>query len=199
MNKAFAFAIGAAIGSFVTWKIVKTKYKRIADEEINSVKEVFARRYSEKMSKEKPNENTNQASLTLDETEKNANIQDDIDAYHELLDKLNYANIDVDSLIAKKGGSTVTDGPFVISPDEFGEDPNYQTVSLTLYEDGVLTDDYDDIVVDVDDLVGEDSLTHFGEYEDDSVFVRNESMQTDFEILRDLRTYRECHPEQGDE
>ena len=199
MNKAFAFAIGAAIGSFVTWKIVKTKYKRIADEEINSVKEVFARRYSEKMNKEKPNENTNQASLTLDETEKNANIQDDITAYHELLDKLKYANIDVDSLIAKKGGSTVTDGPFVISPDEFGEDPNYQTVSLTLYEDGVLTDDYDDIVVDVDDLVGEDSLTHFGEYEDDSVFVRNESMQTDFEILRDLRTYRECHPDQGDE
>lgn len=199
MNKAFAFAIGATIGSFVTWKIVKTKYKRIANEEINSVKEVFARRYSEKMNKEKPNENTNQASLTLDETEKNANIQDDIAAYHELLDKLNYANIDVDSLIAKKGGSTVTDRPFVISPDEFGEDPNYQTVSLTLYEDGVLTDDYDDIVVGVDDLVGEDSLTHFGEYEDDSVFVRNESMQTDFEILRDLRTYRECHPEQGDE
>lgn len=198
MDKAFAFAIGAAIGSFVTWKIVKTKYKRIADEEINSVKEVFARRYSEKMNKEKPNENTNQASLTLDETEKNANIQDDIAAYHELLDKLHYANIDVDSLIAKKGGSTVTDGPFVISPDEFGEDPNYQTVSLTLYEDGVLTDDYDDIVVDVDDWVGEDSLTHFGEYEADSVFVRNESMQTDFEILRDLRTYSECHPEQGD-
>lgn len=197
MNKAFAFAIGAAIGSFVTWKIVKTKYKRIADEEINSVKEVFARRYSEKMSKEKPNENTNQVSLTLDETEKN--VQEDLAAYHELLDKLNYANIDVDSLIAKKGGSTVTDRPFVISPDEFGEDPNYQTVSLTLYEDGVLTDDYDDIVVDVDDLVGEDSLTHFGEYEDDSVFVRNESMQTDFEILRDLRTYSECHPEQGDE
>ena len=93
----------------------------------------------------------------------------------------------------------MTDGPFVISPDEFGEDPNYQTVSLTLYEDGVLTDDYDDIVVDVDDLVGEDSLTHFGEYEDDSVFVRNESMQTDFEILRDLRAYSECHPDQGDE
>ena len=199
MDKAFAFAIGAAIGSFVTWKIVKNKYKQIADEEINSVKEVFARRYSEKMSKEKLNENTNQTSLTLDETEKNANIQDDIAAYHELLDKLHYANIDVDSLIAKKGGSTVTDGPFVISPDEFGEDPNYHTVSLTLYEDGVLTDDYDDIVVDVDDWVGEDSLTHFGEYEADSVFVRNESMQTDFEILRDLRTYRECHPEQGDE
>lgn len=199
MNKAFTFAIGAAIGSFVTWKIVKTKYKRIADEEINSVKEVFARRYSEKMSKEKSNESTNQAPLTLDETEKNVNIQDDIAAYHELLDKLHYANIDVDSLIVKKGGSTVTDGPFVISPDEFGEDPNYQTVSLTLYEDGILTDDYDDIVDDVDDLVGEDSLTHFGEYEDDSVFVRNESMQTDFEILRDLRTYSECHPEQGDE
>lgn len=199
MNKALAFAIGAAIGSLVTWKIVKTKYERIANEEINSVKEVFARRYSEKLSKEKSNENTNQALLTLDETEKNTNVHEELAAYHDLINKLHYANIDVDSLFAKKGGSTVTDGPFIISPDEFGEDPNYQTVSLTLYEDGVLTDDYDDIVEDIDDLVGEDSLTHFGEYEDDSVFVRNESMQTDFEILRDLRTYSECHPEQGDE
>lgn len=196
MNKLFAFAVGAAVGSFVTWKIVKTKYERIADEEINSVKEVFARRYSEKANDEKSDDNVNQESFTLDETEKN--VQEDLAAYHELLDKLRYANIDLETL-TEKGGSTVIDGPFVISPDEFGEDPNYQTVSLTLYADGVLTDDYDDIVVDVDDWVGEDSLTHFGEYEDDSVFVRNDSMQTDFEILRDLRTYSECHPAQGDE
>ena len=47
----------------------------------------------------------------------------------------------------------------------------------------------DDIVDNVDDVVGVDSLTHFGEYEEDSVFVRNDLLQTDYEILRDPRKY----------
>ena len=38
------FAAGAAIGALVTWKLVKNKYERIAQEEINSVKETFAKR-----------------------------------------------------------------------------------------------------------------------------------------------------------
>ena len=38
------FAAGAAIGSAVTWKVVKTKYDRLIQEEIDSVKEAFADR-----------------------------------------------------------------------------------------------------------------------------------------------------------
>ena len=37
------FAAGAAIGSAVTWKLIKTKYEQIANEEIESVKEFFGR------------------------------------------------------------------------------------------------------------------------------------------------------------
>ena len=32
-----AFVAGAVIGSAITWKFVKTKYERIAQEEIDSV------------------------------------------------------------------------------------------------------------------------------------------------------------------
>ena len=35
------FAVGAAIGSAVTWKILKDKYERLVQEEIESVKEAF--------------------------------------------------------------------------------------------------------------------------------------------------------------
>ena len=34
-------AVGAAIGSAVTWKLVKTKYEQLAQEEIDSVKQIF--------------------------------------------------------------------------------------------------------------------------------------------------------------
>ena len=38
------FTVGAAVGSAVTWKFVKTKYEMIADEEIKSVKEVYLKK-----------------------------------------------------------------------------------------------------------------------------------------------------------
>ena len=81
--------------------------------------------------------------------------------------------------------------PYVISPDEFGEmeDEDYDKVSFTYYADGVLADEYDEIVENIDEIIGEESLTHFGEYEDDSVFVRNDKLKCDYEILLDQRNY----------
>ncbi len=49
-----------------------------------------------------------------------------------------------------------------------------------------------DIVDDIEETVGIDSLTHFGEYEDDSVFVRNDERKCDYEILLDHRDYEDC-------
>ena len=45
INKILIFAAGVAIGSAVTWKLVKDKYKKLADEEIASVKEVWSKKY----------------------------------------------------------------------------------------------------------------------------------------------------------
>ena len=44
------------------------------------------------------------------------------------------------------------------------------------------------IIYNIEETVG-DALEHFGEYEDDSVFVRNEENMCDYEILLDQRTY----------
>ena len=43
ISNAFIFVAGAAIGSLATWKFIETKYRRIAQEEIDSVKEAFSR------------------------------------------------------------------------------------------------------------------------------------------------------------
>lgn len=42
---------------------------------------------------------------------------------------------------------------------------------------------------EIEETVGKGSLTHFGEYEPDSVFVRNDRLKVDYEILMDQRTY----------
>lgn len=164
------FVAGAAIGSLVTWKLVKTKYERIAQEEIDSVKEVFSKR--EEKSSEKD----------IDEDDSETESLEDI------IDESCYKTESTDKEEKKEMNNS--DRPYVITPEEFG-DSDYAIISLTYYTDGTVTNEKNKIVANVDELIGLDSLDHFGEYEDDSVFVRNDALQIDFEILKDWRDYSE--------
>lgn len=164
------FVAGAAIGSLVTWKLVKTKYERIAQEEIDSVKEVFSKR--EEKSSEKD----------IDEDDSETESLEDI------IDESCYKTESTDKEEKKEMNNS--DRPYVITPEEFG-DSDYAIISLTYYTDGTVTNEKNKIVANVDELIGLDSLNHFGEYEDDSVFVRNDALQIDFEILKDWRDYSE--------
>ena len=47
LNKVLIFTAGVAIGVAASWKFFENKYKKIAQEEIDSVKEVFSRREKE--------------------------------------------------------------------------------------------------------------------------------------------------------
>ena len=174
-----AFLMGAAVGSGVTWYFLKTKYERIAQEEIDSVKEVFGRQ--SKSEKDEPAEPETEARQTADEAREKPNILE----YAKKLKDVGYVNY------ASGGEEKNKLKPYVIPPEEYGVIDEYQKISLTYYSDGVLADDNDEIVDDVADTVGEDFADHFGEYEEDSVFIRNDDRSCDFEILRDNRTYEE--------
>ena len=84
---------------------------------------------------------------------------------------------------------------YVISPEEFGES-ELPSESLTYWADGIVTDEAN-CVMDEDDIeetIGSDALNHFGEYEDDSVFVRNETLDKEYEILMDTRRFSDVYP-----
>lgn len=181
-NKILLFAAGAAVGSAVTWKFLKTKYERIAQEEIDSVKEVFSRIHGDA-------EDDTEA-IETEPTEPTAsNIRD----YAAKLSEQGYTNYS-DIEVSTKGGDPIMsdgEGPYVIPPEEFGMMDDYETISLTYYADGVLADDMNYRVEDVDNVVGIESLRRFGEFEDDSVFVRNDELKADYEILLDSRKYED--------
>lgn len=194
MNNAsiiFAFVVGAAVGSVVTWKLVKTKYEQIAQEEIDSVKETFSKRMQEKENDKSEYDSEQSKKKEAAEAAKTkANISD-------YADKLTNYGYGYDK---EKGGvDDMNDSIQVISPDEFGDADGYSVVSLTYYEgDGVLTDDWDNPIPDVEGTVGSDFASHFGEFEQDSVFIRNNDLRTEFEILRDLRSYSDLKESDDD-
>lgn len=175
MNKVryiFVFAAGIMIGSVVTGRYVKMKYEQIAQDEIDSVKKAF----SQKSKKE------------VDDSEESRDTE--VRECEDIIRQEGYRSYsNIAGKYEKEGGSEPMDKPYVIAPEEFGEMPGYEEVELTYYADGILADDCNDIVEDVEDVVGADSLTHFGEYEDDSVFVRNDRLKCDYEILLDRRNY----------
>ena len=189
-----AFAAGAAVGSVATWKLVKTKYEQIAQEEIESVREIYFHN-----DKDEPYDDPD------DETPKVAEIR----SYKDLVDKTGYVNYcenDVEAMVKEKAKAIVDecnnildgskkvemeDRPYVIRPDEFDTN-DYHITTLSYYKDGVVADyDTGEVLSDeeVENLVGLESLTRFGEYEEDSVFVRNDSRKTDYQILRDEEAY----------
>lgn len=179
LSNVVIFAIGAAFGSLATWKFVKTKYERIANEEIESVKETFSKK------QKKEEESTDKMESDDKSNEKEyEKMKKQYEKCHNIIDERGY-------LFVERQDGTIPKPPYVISPEEFDTLDNYGTETLTYYADGVLTDDFDNPIEDVEAMVGVESLTHFGEYEDDSVFVRNERHRIDYEILADERNFSE--------
>lgn len=179
MNSKITFAIGLVsgigIGVAGTYSYFKNKYEQLAEEDFNS-----RRSFSE----HKENE------VVKDNPDKPTAEKPSITEYAAKLRKEGYVNYN-DSFKKDAEDDKHIDKPYVIEPSEFREYDDYEKISLTYTSDGVLLDDMNEIVDDIDEVVGEESLEHFGEYEDDSVYVRNDTGHCDYEILLDRRNYQE--------
>ena len=169
-NSLLAFMLGMAVGSAVTWQMIKDRYERRIEEDRKSLEEMYAAKLEEASAKVQPVEEEPEAETPPDPKEiaEHAREKPEIAEYARRLRE--------------------EDIPYVISPDEFGEMDGYEKISLTYFADGVLADEDNEPVDDVAEIVG-DGLEHFGEYEEDSVFVRNDAKKCDYEILRDLRAF----------
>lgn len=206
MNKTLvsviAFVTGAVIGSVTSWQLLKKYYEQISREEVDSVKEVYARKMKEY-------EHTHEMN---NEESKEPVVADDIDSENDELSVMEYAKI-----LSEQGYTNYSnsedipiikdplaiqsddeeneylepDGPYVIPPEDFGDEEEYERITLTYYSDNILADDNDQRIVDIENIVGYDALESFGEYEDDAVHVINDRLRSYFEILRDERTYDE--------
>ena len=178
LSSVIIFCGGVFIGGFLMWDFFKTKYEKIANEEIASVKETFEHREHK--------------------SEKDYEIEEDLKAkaaYINIIDATgykNYSNVPIET--DKKGGTADMElkQPYVITPEQYEDNVDYAKVSLTWYNDEVLEDDWGN-VLDPDDVIGSEALKTFGQYEKDSVFVRDDDEQIDYEVLLDTRSYKETY------
>lgn len=177
MHKAIyiiaSFAMGAAAGSLVTWQITNKKYQKIAQEEIASVKETFKKFNIEVSADDKDLEPQNVEESYGPEVTVNM-----MEHAKKIAEKYNTASKKQD------------DPYYVITPEEFGEIDEYETVTLSYFGDEELADDEGNIV-DIAETIGFDALQHIGDYDEGAVYVRNDATKTDYEVLQESKTYAE--------
>ena len=196
MKNLLCFVAGAAVGSVVTWKLIEKKYKDLADEEIESVIETFKNR-KPRITKDNVKETVEKVINKYKEpkeivedivTAERYSIENEEEIDED--DESNYTvNIDNDDTVIT---------PYVIEPEQFGEYNEYGTKTLTYYADNVLTDEIDNPITSdkMVTMIGPDALDHFGEYEDDSVYIRDETNEMDYEILKSEKMFSEI-PKRG--
>lgn len=187
VKSAIAFVAGAMIGATAAWYLTKNKYAAQAQAEIDDVKATFARHFGERHDEPVAEENDiptkKEENRFAAVSSLNAFGTPEVDNtdYSSITSALGYSGDVIDE-------PEEVDKPYVISQNEYGEFGDYMEISLTMYGDGIVADDDDEIIEDVAAVLGTDFED---EFEDDVVFVRNDARKCDYEIVRDPRTYHE--------
>ena len=184
LSSVLIFALGAAIGSVVTWKLIERKYEQRYQEEVASFKEVQLRKKDDEHAKEISKIYSTITREKPDVLEYAARLKD-----HGYTDYSKGDPPEEDVQEGKNIEPVPKSAIYVIPPYEFGDIDEYETISLVYYSDQILSDDMGSIIENIEEIVGFEALGRFGEYEDDSVFVKNDILKCYYEILLDKQRY----------
>lgn len=177
MNKVLYFGLvigAAAAGAVAAWYLTKDKAEKEADARSHEEYIQMKKAFEAKTAKDKPED--------LDIYKSEAESPKPKNKVKQMVE---YQNIC--KKYEKKPEAPKK--PFVISPDDFGENPGYDHIYLTMYADHIIADENDEIVEDADECIGLENLSHMGEYDADILHIQNDKLHVYYEITRDLRNY----------
>ena len=169
------FAAGAVAGTVAGIGISKRHFEAIAAQEINEVRDYY-RKVNKELEEQKEEQKEEQ-----ENTKKEEVVEETIEEYNNIIKHGNYMTTEEIDEEDDYGD----DEPYIIDPSEFGNNGNYATQTCTYFADGVLVDDVDEVIEDPETLVGNLHVDIFRDFDATSVYVRNDWMKMDFEILKD--------------
>ena len=166
---------GTIIGSVVTYILMKKHCEEYIHEELRLAREHEAE--SKKEAVKKP-------------VEKTENRQDDkvVVAGSDIVKKKATTNPPTDYTSYSNGKEERMIS--LITSERFAnEEPEFEKITLNFYEDdGVLADNYGDIV-DIEKSIGLKAVNYFDLLHTDVVYIRNEKLKIDYEIVLEHESY----------
>jgi hypothetical protein len=198
-------ALGFAVGFRIAEKRVKTKYNKIAVDEISRMREHYIQKTVAAQPKppvdqiiivEERNENgfTEAEQQAIDEV--NAKYPPDEEEETIVVEEATQVNVfqaDEEWNYKYEIAHRTKHTPYIIHLDEFKENaPEHDQTTYTYYEmDDVLSDSRDTTVNDIDGVIGLGNLGRWGHGSEDPevVYIRNERLQLDVEVVRDRGSF----------
>lgn len=206
-----AFTGGASLGYVVAWKRLEGKYAAIAEEEIKQARAFYSVLHKKDElsdpqalveAQELIEEKLGTVEIIQDQgygivaevTEGKVLFVPDDEPIPTVQNVFDRALEDEENWIweeeLKNRGDT---NPYVITYEEFHQnEENYQQLTFTYFEgDDILCDDGNEIVADVDSVVGDANLKRFGHASRDNniVFIRNPRLEMEMEVVKTPHEY----------
>ena len=183
------FAAGAAIGSAVTWKVMKDKYEGYEEYEQEETEE-----YDEEFVEEETVEEVEQETQPDPEIPMNKYEKPNIFEYASKLEEHGYTNYSGNEKKEEPPVEEVkNDEPYIIEPNEFGE-YDYEVHYLTYYAgDKKLADNRGELVDHLEEVIGLGVIEEFEKYDEDVLYVRNDRLMSDYEVYLDEGKYSEIY------
>lgn len=202
--------VGAGIGALITWRFLKQHYETLSQEEIDAVKAHYSKVFKEGPDadlssmvakyKDKVDE-LGYSGVQSDDSDDPEDDEDDAeeesdDAYVQEDSSDDHPEPKITNIWQyTKDHPHPEDEAYVITFEQFNnEHDDYDKSDLVYYEgDDILVDSQESPIDNVEDLIGPDALTRFGDGSRDKnmVYVRNDRIAMDFEVSRDERSYTE--------
>ena len=205
-----SFILGAAGGAVGMYFGMKQACETYIDKEIEQFKADYEAAHEQKPEEKSENDEASEENLEKDAekalkkyasaTEKSISSVDSGKKEADLkVEKINYAKIrtpDIDQIdeidVEKRVDAAV--GPVTITPSEYMEDDGLKRVVWNYLpkEHAVYSENGDEEIVDGIALIGEENLDSFGEFEVDTLYVKNarEGIKIDCILYEDV-TYDE--------
>lgn len=175
------FAGGVLLGSAATYLIVKKKYEKTSQDEIEEIRNIYfekCRRVDGIRKMEDEKETLKNTVLTsgytseeeFEETDDKEEEEDDQEAEWE---KERIAPVEHPQ------------DPYTITPHQFAYDNrHYEKLTLLYYpsEEALVSEETQE-EEDVNMTIGEESLKKFGEFDEDVAYVRNDRVGIDYEVI----------------
>jgi hypothetical protein len=205
-----AFVAGGGAGFFIAKKLLEEHYQELAEEEIMDVRAYFTKKYANEIEVEEKEENRKLVERyakpspedligkvqSVKTTEDGVIIEGNIDP--EFFDEVEYVEYDDDDLedeehpeyLEEDDEPEPRDEPYLIDYTVFMQDNGYEKIDLYYYRfDSIMCTENDEILHSPYDILGwdwEEAVERKS-----TVFVRSETIETDYEIHALSKSYNE--------
>lgn len=166
------FGVGMAIGCVGTYMVLKNRYETMVKEADEAAMNWVKSRTGEETGK-----------VEETKTEQIVRHGEDVMNYNKIREQ-----------IVDDGEKLNDNKPYQINEQDFiVDDDDFDKVSLEYYTDGEALYEGAEYIPNVEDVVGEDNLALLHGSDADVIYVRNEDLQTDYEVSKIVGKYTDMN------